>query len=74
MEEESSYKDFTASEAVVPGLTIAVDLSGAFDYNVFSAPLPEGDGVLEGVEEVVGLPVCDIICKLLFVDRLASGS
>jgi hypothetical protein len=68
MEEESSYKDFTASEAVVPGLTIAVD------YNVFSAPLPEGDGVLEGVEEVVGLPVCDIICKLLFVDRLASGS
>lgn len=66
MDKEDSYKNFTASEAVVPGLTIAVDLSGTFDYDVFPAPLPESDGVLEGVEEVVGLPVCDIVCKLLY--------
>lgn len=51
-------------KAVPPCLTIPIDDPGTVDLDVLSAPDPERDALLEGVIEVVGLPIVDIICEL----------
>lgn len=57
-------QDFPAGEAVVPGLSIAVEGSGTVDPYVLSSPDPESDGFLEVVVEVVVLPVTYVVGKL----------
>ena len=59
-----THKNFQTGKAVVPSLTVAVQSSLAEDLDVLSTPDPEGNRLLEGVVEVVLLPVLDIIGEL----------
>lgn len=49
---------------VVPLLAVAIQSAVAEDLDILATPNPEGDGLLKGIIEVVGLPVVDVIGEL----------
>jgi hypothetical protein len=58
------YQNFEPSKSVIPSLTIAIQSSTTVNLDVFTSPYPECDRLLEGVIEVVRLPVLDIVGEL----------
>lgn len=60
-----THQDFTARKGIVPRLAIAIERAVAEDLNVLTSPDPESDGLLKIIVEVVGLPVIDVIGKLV---------
>jgi hypothetical protein len=61
----ATIKNFTASETIIPCLTVAIQRTITIDAYVLAAPNPEGDGFLKGIVEIVRLPVCDVVGKLV---------
>lgn len=59
-----AYQDLLPSKFIIPFLSIAVQHTTSEDLDVLTTPAPEGDGFLEVVVEVVGLPVGDVVGKL----------
>ena len=59
-----AYQNLLSSKLIIPFLPIAVQHTTPEDLDVLTTPAPEGDGFLEVVVEVVGLPVGDVVCKL----------
>lgn len=59
-----TYQDLLPGKFIIPFLPIAVQHTTPEDLDVLTTPAPEGDGFLEVVVEVVGLPVGDVICEL----------
>jgi hypothetical protein len=59
-----SYQNLLAGKRIIPFLAIAIERAVAKDLDVLAAPHPEGDGLLEIVVEIVGLPVGDVIGEL----------
>jgi hypothetical protein len=63
-----AYKNFLSCKTVPPSLAVSIESSCAENLDVLAAPFPESDGLLEGVVEVVVLPVCDIVGELMHHD------
>ena len=59
-----AYQNLLSSKLIIPFLPIAVQHTTPEDLDVLTTPAPEGDGLLEVVVEVVGLPVGDVVCEL----------
>lgn len=59
---------------VVPLLAVAIQSAVAEDLDILTTPNPEGDGLLEVIVEVVGLPVVDIVGELSVSDHLSGPS
>lgn len=59
-----SDQNLAASKAVVPRLSIPIHRAFTIDFNILSTPDHEGDTLLEGIVEVVVLPVFDIVGEL----------
>lgn len=60
-----THQDFTTRKCIVPCLAIAIERAVAEDLDILASPHPESDGLLEIVVEVVGLPVINVIGKLV---------
>lgn len=59
-----TYQDLLPRKLIIPFLSIAVQHTTPEDLDVLATPAPEGDGFLEVVVKVVGLPVGDVVCEL----------
>lgn len=57
-------QNLATSKAVVPCLSIPVHRAFAIDSDVLSTPDHEGDTLLEGIVEVVILPVFNVVGEL----------
>lgn len=57
-------QNFAASEAVVPRLSIPIHRAFAIDLDILSTPDHKCDTLLEGIVEVVVLPVFDVVGEL----------
>jgi hypothetical protein len=62
-----AYQNLKSSKRIIPLLTVSVQSTLAEDLDVLSTPSPKGDRLLEGVVEVVCLPIVDIIGKLRII-------
>lgn len=60
----TTYQNLAASKAIVPRLTVAIHRSLTIDLDVLTAPDHESYALLEGIVEVVVLPVFNIVRKL----------
>jgi hypothetical protein len=60
----ATYQDLAASKAVVPCLAITVHRSFTVNLDVLTTPYHEGDTLLEGIVEVVVLPIFNVVGKL----------
>lgn len=67
------YQNLAAGKAVIPCLTIAVHRSFTIDLDVFATPDHEGDALLEGVVEIVVLPIFNIVSELETLCQRASS-
>jgi hypothetical protein len=59
-----TYQNFLARKSVIPSLTIAIHGTTPIDLDILSAPDNPSDALLEGIVEIVGLPILDIISEL----------
>lgn len=62
----STYQNLFTGKCVIPLLSITVQGTLSKDSDILTTPYPEGDGFLEVVVEVVGLPVIDVIGELSY--------
>ena len=59
-----THQNLTASEAIVPCLTITIHRSLTINLDILATPDHESDALLEGVVEVVVLPILNIVGEL----------
>lgn len=57
-------EDLTPCKFIPPPLAIAVENAITIDLDVFAAPFPEHEAVLEGMTERIGLPVWCVVGEL----------
>lgn len=83
-------KDLCAREAIPPGLSVAIENTGAINLDVpivvsncklsveclylLATPYPKCNTFLEVVVEVVGLPILDVICELSILAMRCSSN